>query len=231
MSVHIELLPLMPGGGRHVEHDERSREHAVEHEQLRSARSVEWRRWSPILDQGQLGSCTGNAITGALGCEPFCYDAVSAARFNEAMAVDIYSAATRIDGIDGEYPPTDTGSSGLAVAKVAKREGLISRYGHAFTVSGLLHALLHQPVIVGVPWYESMFHPDEHGVVTVAGDVAGGHEFLIRGVELGEADDDTYLLADNSWGSGWGVEGSFRLSMATWRQLREESADVTVPKV
>jgi hypothetical protein len=30
-----------------------------------------WTRRIPVLDQGDLGSCTGNAATGVLGSEPF----------------------------------------------------------------------------------------------------------------------------------------------------------------
>jgi hypothetical protein len=142
----------------------------------------------------------------------------------------VYSKATRIDGVPGEYPPDDTGSSGLAVAKVVKRLGLIGRYGHAFTVRGLLHALQYQPVIVGVSWYEGFDRPDGYGVIKVSGQVRGGHEFVIRGYEHGHTDRDSYLLADNSWGPEWGVDGSMRLSIYTWSQLREQLADVTVPK-
>ncbi len=36
-----------------------------------------WERVVPILDQGELGSCTSNAGTGALGTQPF-YQAAGA---------------------------------------------------------------------------------------------------------------------------------------------------------
>jgi len=230
MSVHIERLPLFSGGGRHIEHDDRSRDHAVELEELFAPRSVLWNRYADIFDQGQLGSCTGNAITGALACAPFCGSRADAARYDEAYAVDVYSAATRIDHVPGEYPPDDTGSSGLAVAKVVKREGLISRYGHAFTTLGLLHAIQHQPLIVGVSWFEGFDQPDEYGRVTIAGQVRGGHEIVVRGYEHGQNDRDSYLFLDNSWGPQWGDAGSFRMSVYTWSQLREQGADAVVPK-
>lgn len=233
MSVHIERLPMPRGFGRHVEHDERSRGFAIEDQvdELLPARSVLHQRWSPILDQGQLGSCTGNAATGLMGCAPFSQSASAAAPFDERFAVDTYSRATRIDGIDGEYPPTDTGSSGLAVAKVLKSEGLIRRYDHVFTVAGLLHTLQLQPVLVGIAWYEAMTQPDEHGVVRIGGEIEGGHEIVCRGYEHGLDDRDSYLFLDNSWSSRWGDAGSFRMSVYTWCQLREQQADVVVPKL
>jgi hypothetical protein len=249
VTVHIEHLPerridvrqgvlsesddFIGRLGRHVEHDERSLAYAVEHivDELLPPKTVSWRRWSPILDQGDLGSCTGNALTGALACEPFCTIPTEAGQFNEAFAVSLYSHATAIDGIPGQYPPDDTGSSGLAVCKVAKSMGLIGSYHHALTVSGLLHALQLGPVIIGAPWYEGFDRPDEHtGAVEIGGAIRGGHEFLVRAYQHGPTEADSWLIADNSWGSSWGVKGQFRFSVATWRTLAANQADVTIPQ-
>lgn len=237
MSVYTELLPerldeFAGRLGRHVEHDERSLEHAVENlvSELLPPRSVSWRRWSPILDQGDIGSCTGNALTGLLACEPFCAAPGAAAIYGESFAVSLYSHATEIDDIPGEYPPEDTGSSGLAVCKVAKRMGLIGSYHHALSVNGLLHALQVQPVIVGVPWFEGFDKPDDRGIVRPTGQIRGGHEFLIRGYQHGHDEADSYLLADNSWGDSWGIKGQFWFSVADWRTLAANQADVTIPK-
>lgn len=213
--------------GRLVEHDPRSRLFPAPSLAIKKPRSVLWRRYSPILDQGALGSCTGNAMTGWLGCAPHAADAADAARFDEDFAVALYSEATRIDRFPGEYPPDDTGSSGLAVAKAAQRGGHISHYSWCFTVNSLVNALQQQPVIVGVPWYERMFDPDSDGEILPGGDIVGGHEFLIRGVDLLRQ----LLLCDNSWGTGFGMNGKFTMSLQTWSVLRRQQADVTVPHV
>lgn len=222
---------------RHIEHDERSRHFDVVANPLdwfhavRLARSthssVTWQRFSPILDQGQVGSCTGNAIAGLLGCAPFATeDRTTWSEFDELFAVDVYSKATIVDGFPGRYPPTDTGSSGLAVAKVVKSEGLITKYLHAFTLPGLIHALQTGPVIVGVPWYHGFYTPDADGLVTVGGSIVGGHEFVVR-----EWNASSHLFtADNSWGQDWGSHGSFSFSASTWNILRANKADVTVPR-
>lgn len=238
MSVHIERLVEQVDDfagrlGRHVEHDTRSLAFAVENmlERLLPAKTVEWQRFSPILDQGDIGSCTGNAMAGWLGCWPHVRDAADADAFDEDAALKLYELATRLDHVPGQYPPDDTGSSGLAVAKAAKQLGYISGYGHALSVDGLLHALQTAPVIVGVPWFQGFDRPDSSGVVKPTGTIRGGHEFLIRGYEHGQTEATSMLLADNSWGSAWGVRGSFLFSVATWRVLAANQGDVTIPRV
>lgn len=108
-----DLHPL----GRHVEHDPRSRDYPFEVAAATPLRKTLWRRYGRVLDQGQLGSCTGNAIVGALNTLPL--RKTGAAALTEKDAVSIYGSATAIDSIPGQYPPTDTGSSGLAVCKSA----------------------------------------------------------------------------------------------------------------
>jgi hypothetical protein len=238
VSVHIERLPerideLAGRLGRHIEHDERSLAYAVEHlvREILPPKTVSWRRWSPILDQGDIGSCTGNALAGALACEPFCTVPGAGNAYDEKFAIGLYSHATAVDNIPGTFPPEDTGSSGLAVCKVAKSMGLIGSYHHALTVNGLLHALQLGPVIVGVPWFEGFDRPEANtGVVKVSGQIRGGHEFLIRAYQHGNTEDQSWLIADNSWGDGYGVRGQFRFSVTTWRELLDQQADVTIPK-
>ena len=112
--------------GRNMWLDGRSLAHMVENDVQEMGQSV--------LDQGQLGSCTGNAGTGALGTQPF-YDAVGSTVMPdpndeaaaEQFAVQLYSDATVVDGYPGDYPPDDTGSSGLAICKVLKSRGTITR--------------------------------------------------------------------------------------------------------
>jgi hypothetical protein len=230
---HIpELLDPHRRLGRHIAHDPRSRDFRVDAPPGAQFRTVVHERYSPILDQGELGSCTGNAMAGALACAPLCADPAAGARFDETLAVKLYSGATRRDSIGGFYPPVDTGSSGLAVAKEARAEGLISSYGWAFTVAGLLHALQGSPVIVGVPWYAGFDQPSgPSALVQPTGQIRGGHEFVLRGLEVTGTDADGWRLhADNSWGPGFGADGSFCFTVATWRVLRSQHADVVVPK-
>ncbi len=103
--------------GRHIEHDERSKNFAVA--RLTTApKSATFKRNCPAFDQGNLGSCTGNAMAGVLMTDPFW----KAGRLlTESDAVRLYSEATHLDKIRGSYPPEDTGSSGLNFLSQAKK--------------------------------------------------------------------------------------------------------------
>jgi hypothetical protein len=222
---------VVPGKrlGRHVEHDERSRAFAVAAEPAEAIGPVSHRRFG-MLNQGQLGSCTGNAMAGALNTRPFRVG--TATLLKEPDAVRLYSEATRIDGIQGVYPPTDTGSSGLAVGKAAKKEGRIAGYGHAFSVKAALSALMKIPVITGVAWYEGFDNPDLTGLVKIAGQIRGGHEFEVVAFEPVSTNDpllDGIVEAVNSWGYSYGVRGRFRFTARTWAELLADDGDVTVP--
>lgn len=218
--------------GRHVRHDPRSLSYLVPERDPATLTSVRHERVIPVLDQGNLGSCTGNAAEGCVGSAPF-YGVIPGtvparptnnAVSDEDQAVALYSAATRLDEFDGSYPPEDTGSSGLAVAKAAQKAGLISGYRHATSLSAALAALAERPVITGVNWYEGMDDPDADGLVHVTGQVRGGHEFV-----LDELDVERRLVGfTNSWGSGWGLSGRAYISWDDFGRLLKEDGDVTV---
>jgi hypothetical protein len=244
---HIELIPAAGRFGRHVEHDPRSRKFAQEELPETAIRSVEWTRRTPVLDQGQLGSCTGNAGTGLLGTDSagrtgltsvaISVDAARASHGaftpglyapDEDFAVRLYSLATRLDSVSGHYPPTDTGSSGLGVAKALRVLGLASSYSHAFSMSGLTSALQRGPVMIGIVWLNSMFDPDGDGrlVVDPGSDVAGGHEIELNRFDATTGD----FWITNSWGEAWGVNGCAYFTTADLRWLLSQQGDVTVPR-
>lgn len=219
-------IPEHPGAGRlgrHVEHDPASHDYPFEVTEATPLKKVLWRRYGSIFNQGDLGSCTGNAMAGALNTLPI--HKTLAKALVEKDAISIYEQATEIDNIPGQYPPDDTGSSGLAVCKVAKTRGLISGYRHAFNLTQALQALQTGTVITGVSWYEGFDNPDTTGLVEIAGQVRGGHEFEILGYD--PATD--LLTAANSWGTGWGVAGRFHFTSKTWAELLDDQGDVTVP--
>jgi hypothetical protein len=187
--------------GRHVHHDSESRRYAFPTAGL-SIAAVRHQRHVPIFDQGQLGSCTGNAAVGCLATGPF-YGTLTNPVYSEdeAGAVACYSAATRIDGYGGEYPPTDTGSDGLTVAKVLQQAGEIAGYQHTFSLDDALKALQTVPLITGVDWYADMFNPSSEGLLSVSGQYAGGHEIVVDEYDPVRG----WVGFTNSWGAGWGV--------------------------
>ena len=206
--------------GRIVRHDPRSLRYLVP--ETDTVQSVMWERKTPILDQGNLGSCTGNATVGVLGTTPF-YDTVKAIPLDEAEAVKVYSLATQLDNVSGTYPPDDTGSSGLGAAQAAKRLGLISGYQHITSVAAAHTAIQAGPFIVGTDWLTGMDNPDQYGVVHAAGSVRGGHEYECIGYD---AATDRWAFC-NSWGPGWGLNGRFYYSSADFAKLLARQGDAT----
>jgi hypothetical protein len=220
--------------GRNMWLDARSLAHMVEndvHEMGKSLTSTSWERVLAVLDQGQLGSCTGNAGTGALGTQPF-FNAVGSvlpstddAAEAEKFAVQLYSDATVVDGYPGTYPPDDTGSSGLAICKVLKSRGTINGYRWARSAYGFLRLLQNGPVLQGMPWYQAFFEPDKNGFIDAnphwsSSGIAGGHEIEAVGVELDSTDAfNSVITYVNSWGTGWGDSGRFRMRLRTYEKL------------
>ena len=210
--------------GRHINHDSRSLNYTFNVKGLTIASTVHPRN-IPILDQGQVGSCTGNAGIGALATNPLFQSLNNETTYalNETGALKLYSDAETIDG-HGPYPPHDNGSSGLSIAKALKNTGLISSYQHAFDSTTAITALSQYPFIFGTYWYDSMFTPDGDGRVHISGRIAGGHEILCREVDAV----NQRLWFDNSWGTSWGVNGRFYLTFADFDTLLKRSGDVVI---
>lgn len=171
-------------------------------------------------------NCTGNAGVGCLATDPF-YDTLpTAGRYGltEAGAVQLYSDATAADPYPGSYPPNDTGSDGLTIAKVLTGAGEISGYTWAFSLDDALAALSTGPLITGVNWYNNMFDPTPQGLVHPTGGLAGGHEIVVD-----EYDGARGLVGfTNSWSTSWGLAGRFYMQAEEYGTLLGQQGDVTV---
>ena len=208
--------------GRKVNHDLRSLSYGFDTNNI-VIKDVSHKRLIPILDQGQVGSCTGNAGIGAINTEPFTQSATPHYTPDENGALKLYADAERVDGGIG-YPPEDVGSSGLSIAKALLQAGLISGYQHTFTLNDALKALTVYPVIVGINWYTHMFTPDPDGRVHLTGTVEGGHEVQAYKIDC----ENGRIWFHNSWGTQWGVQGDFYLTWQDFATLLAQQGDVTV---
>lgn len=226
-----EVVDLGQRLGRHVEHDIRSADYAIEADLAQPLKTTIHERKLAILDQGNLGSCTGNAGTGLLGTEPF-YSAIGhTLDLGEKFAVSLYSDASAADDFPGQYPPDDTGSSGLAIGRVLKRRKTIKSYQHAFGLLHGLQAFQKRPCIIGIPWLASMDDPGPNGVVKVnpQSGVRGGHEVEVIGIEVLNGDPNSpegVVVCANSWSPSWGASGYFRIDFKGLDWLLKQQGDV-----
>jgi len=232
-TVYVEPVAVSadPRLHRSVHHDSRSRAFAYDTSELRKGTgivSVVHARNIPILDQGRVGSCTGNAGIADLATDPMFAGLAghvltkSGYTLDQPGALRLYSAAQFLDG-NGRYPPNDRGSNGLSIAKALKTAGLISSYRHTFTRDDALLAASQHPFISGMNWYTQMFHPDVDGRVRLSGALAGGHEVMCREIDA----PNQRVWFDNSWGANWGAEGRFYLTFEDFGTLLQQRGDVT----
>jgi hypothetical protein len=232
-EIYRERLPMHPLLGRHVNLDSRSKAYAVQ-PTATPVTSVRHKQSIGILDQGQIGSCTGNASTSCAYHEPFFAPAAPSWSYapDEGGAQAWYRDNTANDGYPGTWEPDDTGSDGLTSSKMAVRAGIASGYQAALDPDSSLQALMDRPGITGIPWYNSMFGADASGLLAVdtKSGLAGGHELCVD--EIVAADDSRngagQLLVGgpNSWGTSWGAQGRWYLRLSDWWALRRQQGDV-----
>lgn len=233
--MHNELLPMHPRLGRHVLHDPRSIRYALPVLPKSAIKSQAWTRRVPIFDQGQLGSCTGNAGAGWIATDDATRTGLAklpdGTVVDEQLAIAIYSAATAIDSAKGTYPPTDTGSDGLSVAKVLQTRKLAGSYAHAFSIDAVYSALQSGPGMLGIPWYQSMFDIDAAGHIKVdaRSGLAGGHEIIVPRIDVTAAGVVERIWIDNSWAASWGKAGSGYFTPAELTKLLADQGDFVQP--
>lgn len=174
------------------------------------------------LDQGQEGGCVGYSGTQALSLSPNINNKLTAAN-----AEWLYWLAKENDEFDGD---NYSGSSVLGAQRGLNSNGYTTSYQWCTTVEEIIQALAFKgPVQIGINWYQSMFQVGAGGVITISpgSAIAGGHALCVGGYKLG----GEYLRLDNSWGKGWGVNGSAWLAASDlMRLLTEEGEAATFVK-
>ena len=196
----------------------------------------------PVYDQGQLGSCTANAIGAAIEFDRMkqrLRDFVPSRLFiyyNERViegTVSIDSGAMIRDGIksvasDGVCPETQWP---YVISKFAQRPSKMcyqdARLDRAVSYQSIIQDLNQMkgclasgyPFIFGFTVYESF----ESAAVVKSGHApmpgwgerpVGGHAVMAIGYD----ESKQWFLVRNSWGGGWGLKGYFTLPYAYFIQ-------------
>lgn len=218
-----------------------ARDHIADASELAVLDEVDPRADLPdVFDQGQLGSCTANAVAAAVE-----YDA----KLNEAdpgflSRLWIYYYERKLEGAPADQ---DTGANGRDGFKVCQKLGVpleadwpydiskfsdeppanldteagqhrISNYRAVPRNLDTMRAVLsnRQTIAFGFTVYESFESQQvaQTGIVplpTRNEKQLGGHEVLLVGYLK---DEPNYALVRNSWGTGWGLKGYFMMPWA-----------------
>jgi C1A family cysteine protease len=187
----------------------------------------------PVYDQGELGSCTGNALAAAVQHadpergQPSRLFIYYAERVIEHTVAHDAGACIR-DGIkalasvgvcaEAEWPYDVAKFKTKPAAKCYEdaQAGKIAAYHRITSLSTLKASLAAgHPVVIGFTAYES-FESEEvanTGVLELPAEgesVLGGHAVLVVGYD----DDAERVIVRNSWGAEWGQAGYFTMPYA-----------------
>jgi len=161
----------------------------------------------PILDQDGAGRCGGFSLTRAVMWLQRTDPTVK--RWLPLDPDAFYFLVKAHDGISAE------GTTGRAAMDTALRYGVplkgkaslryhIASYWRVpLSLASMQQAILRYGVItVGLPWYESWFHPARNGQLPAPAGRSAGHLIDCDGWDM-----ERGLLLANSWGRRWGSLG------------------------
>ena len=183
-----------------------------------------------IEDQGQLGSCTGQAIASAIELlnkrnrKPTDVSRLFIYYFERLLlgTVNYDSGAYIRDGIKSVYKygspleklwPYNIGKFRQRPVAAALADGLnrkVIRYERITDHAGCIDALNNgYPVVIGFDVYSSFLKITNNGIMTYPNKrkekLLGGHAVLIVGYDL----ENQHYIVRNSWGTNWGDRGYF----------------------
>lgn len=183
-----------------------------------------------VLDQGNEGRCVSFGWSGELAAAPVVANELPGGPvIDDAYADKLFGEVQAEDRAMGNNWPD--GASVLAGAKAVAKRGLITEYRWAFGIDEVVDTIVaHGPVILGIPWYSSMYITDARGLVTVDGHVVGRHCIMA----YGSVPNDPVFDADmiwwrNSWGPTYGVNGTGYIRTADLARLLSEDGECCVP--
>lgn len=202
--------------------DEKSKSFSISAQlKMVTKRDVTWKMpWMMPLDQGQEGACVGFGWSAELASAPVQYEV------SNDFAKRLYTAARAEDRLMGNR--YDEGASVLAGAKAVKRMGVVGEYRWAFGTEQVLDTLVQKgPVVLGVNWYDGMYETDIAGLVTVGGELVGGHCITAYGYRKNYQGQECIVWM-NSWGASYGLGGVGYLRVADLDRLLKENGEACI---
>ena len=219
-------VPPGHGLGRILAPDDRDRQFLMESVLPTRKSTLTRRYWNQTGwwgDQGSTPQCVAYAALHYLEDGPVTHNHVRAPMI---VPRELYCECQEVDEWYGDCRnPRYNGTSVRAAMKVLQRRGHIGAYRWAFDVDTMIDAVLTTgPVVVGTWWYEGMFDTDSDGFVHLTGRRAGGHAWVVNGVNLKRG----VIRAKNSWGRTWGKRGNFWLTIPDMARLISEDGEVAL---
>jgi len=202
----------------------------------RTARKATFWQEGTVLDQGAEGACVGFGWMAEVLAKPVAPEQQPAEELGNSLAQFYYKEAQKVDQWEGE---DYEGTSVLAGAKVMKEYGLISEYRWCFSVEDIIDAVcLKGPVVLGVPWFQSMYRTLTGGLVYIdtTKEPVGGHCITITGydpaMQIGRQTLEVFRWR-NSWGHDYGDGGSGYIKVSDLKRLfeHERGAEACIPLV
>lgn len=217
-------MPELPVLNRIPHFDEASRQYPIRRllgEPIQKTKRVWTPRMLP-LDQGREGRCVIFGWGAELACTPHRY-VVTNDWCNQKWP--LVQAEDRKMGNNWS-----DGASVLAGAKTMRNLGTVRYYGWGFGIQDVLQTLMRKgPVILGINWYESMYRTNRQGLVSVHGDLVGGHCIMANGYIPQHPTFGEVVVWTNSWGSDYGVNGRGFIRVEDLTRLLREDGEACIP--
>lgn len=185
---------------------------------LEAPKPLKPRTWTlgPVLNQGDSPHCVGYASAQWAQASP--YRTKLTTTFNGDA---IYADCKKIDGY-----PTQDGTDSRSAMKVLAADGKLKNYYWANSAGDLAQWISTRTgVLLGIPWHQDMFTPDQNYFVHPTGPVEGGHEVFAYSIFPGTDVLSSVVGICNSWGTDWGKVGTFYMTLRDVWGLIEEGGD------
>lgn len=171
------------------------------------------------LDQQSEGACTGFGAEHVLATTPYPMPT------SDDLARLVYYEARRQDEWEGEGYE---GSSVNGAMRAERKMGRIKAWRWAYSLEEADHGLsYHGAGEAGTWWYSGMWDTDSNGFIHPTGTKVGGHAYSVS--SFGWLNGGKWYQIDNSWGPGWGVNGSARIWAADMEMLLRDEGEWAFP--